>query len=405
MKGPGGPDRILSLDVIRGVAIMGILLANLPAFSQPVLWEIGGRPPVVGANAWAEAIRDWLVAGKFRGMLSILFGVGMALQASKRAVWPGSYLRRTLVLAGIGAFHGFFIWYGDILLMYAVTALACMWLAQRSDRLILILAACCLGFCLLLGAGIGLFALFFGPTQSPSFPNGLPISPAMELAAFSAGSPLDRLIWRSATFSAALVTQLGVILPSLAGQFLVGVLLGRRGFFTAPSQHPRLLRWALIGGLGGGLLINSLPIWAKLAGRSPEAANFNELFGGMVLGFGYAALVALLVEKSKGGLWRPIADVGRMALSCYLLTSLICTFIFYGYGLKQFGKLEYIQTLPIAPVVYLILFVFAGLWLRRFPMGPVEHLWRKASEGSPPAASPNPQPPIADSETPPSAPE
>ncbi len=384
---------------------MGILLANLPSFSQPVLWEVGGRPPVEGANGWAEAIRDWLVAGKFRGMLSILFGVGMALQASKRTVWPGSYLRRTLLLAAIGAFHGFFIWYGDILLMYALTALVCMWLAQKEDRLILIVAGCCLGFCFLFAAGIGVFSFLAGPAQAPAFPAGIPITPAMEIAAYSSGSPLDRLLWRSVTFAAALLMQVGIILPSLAGQFLIGVLLGRKGFFEAPSQRPKLLQWVLIGGLGAGLLINSLPIWARFAGRSPEVVNFNELFGGAVLGLGYAGLIAWLVEKSKGMGWSPLANVGRMALSCYLLTSVICTFIFYGYGLKLFGKVEYIQTLIAVPAIYLVMIVFAWLWLRKFRMGPVEHLWRKWSEGSRPHASPSPPAPISGSGIPPSAPE
>ncbi len=412
-------NRIASLDVIRGFAILGILLANLPAFSQPVMWEFTGKPDFGAANGWAEAVRDWLVAGKFRGMLCVLFGVGMSLQAAKRITWPGSYLKRTLLLGVIGAIHGFLIWYGDILLMYALTALICMFLAKKSDKLILTIAGICLGISFLMGAGIAAVSVAFGGAamggggQESMF--GL--SAAQEIAAYQGRNPLDHLAWRSGTYAFAFFMQAGMVLPSLLGQFLIGVWLGRRGFFARPSQHPKTLKLLVGVGLFGGLLLNALPLAAMAFGFSPEVSNFNEMFGGAVLALGYAGALAWMVEKLRSPIFTMFSWVGRAALSCYLLTSVLCTFLFYGFGLGWFGQVSYLQSLVVVPGVYAVVILFAWAWLRMFKMGPVEGVWRRMSEKGAkpeapmaPPAPPTPAPasappPMPGAGTPPSAPE
>ena len=119
-------NRIESLDVLRGAAILGILLANIFAFAWPQLGEMmGAGIPIPGMNDWVEGLRVALVTGKFRGLFCLLFGAGMYLQFTKleaRGGWPGTYIKRNLILMGIGLIHALLIWYGDILFMYSMIA-------------------------------------------------------------------------------------------------------------------------------------------------------------------------------------------------------------------------------------------------------------------------------------------
>ena len=376
---PTVTNRIATLDVIRGVAILGILIANITAFGWPEMSALssGERFSVGPYDGLIDSFRHWLVSGKMRGMLSLLFGVGMYLQASKRKsqglAWPGSYIRRMAVLLAIGAFHGIFIWYGDILFMYAALGLAFFWLANVSDRVLGQLAVLAISVSVLMGFGLD-FVTARGLGDGGGSLHG------DEMKVFSSANYLDQLAHRAGVWVTMLVEiPFGGL--HLAGMFALGVLLGRRGILAEPSRHKTAIRLLLVVGLCG-LGLNFLPVLLHVSGSSFSMDYAIEMGLAAPLALGYAAAIAVVAEK---GLFRPLTEtlgmVGRTALSCYLLTSLICVSVFYGWGLGWFGKLDMPRLLAVVAVVWVVVAAFAMVWTRKFQFGPVEWLWRSWTLG------------------------
>ena len=374
--------RIVSLDVLRGFAILGILLANIGAFHYPVLatelqmkgFEWHGVDLLI--EQWTTA----LVVGKFRGLLCILFGAGLWLQFQRRTEWPGGYTRRMLILFGIGCFHGIFIWFGDILATYALTALLTFWVAKLPT---VTLWKIVLGlFLFSLTCGLGLMAMGSLGHADPASLGPLKDIVAGEGAAYADGNYGIQLLYRGSLF---LLTLLGVILlvPGFGMLFIVGVILAREDFFRNPDGNPALRNRLLAVGLGLGLPLNLVALACKDATTLVAFQNLVEIAAGGLLSVGYLITGCILVSRIRGVWWTPLANVGRMALTCYLLQSLICTTIFYSYGLGLYGTMSRPQLLQVVVGVWIFNLVFSAVWLRFFTIGPVECLWRSWSEGIP----------------------
>ncbi|MCA0360597.1 MAG: DUF418 domain-containing protein [Armatimonadetes bacterium] len=376
-------NRIQSLDVMRGFAILMILLANIWAFSRP---EIGyaffGYPELPSGELLAEAIREAFVSGKFRGMLAFLFGVGMMLQFNKRThaagqKWPGSYLKRTFLLILLGFIHGLFVWYGDILLLYGVTALVAMWLVKFNNKVLFWIAMGLMFVALIVGLGQMAGA---GTDRTGGLDLFDYFLPANETRIFATGSYLEQLQYRG-WFTILMLFQLPFMLPHIGSMFLFGMIVGRTGVLAAPSKNPDLTRTLSLIGIGG-LVINLLNI--------PIALNTDLAYSDLIenglnvpLAIGYVIWIAIIVEK---GWLRPVtsmfAMVGKVALTVYLSTSLLCCAIFYSWGGGLFGKLTYAQHYGVVFGVWVLLILLAALWTKKFAMGPIEWLWRSASSGS-----------------------
>jgi uncharacterized protein len=257
--------RIQALDVLRGFAVLGILFANLAAFSGPDFSEsmAGSRQPSHGFDAWVNVLTSAFVTGKFRSTLAILFGVGLYLQFAKRSAiqgnWPGGYLKRTAWLAVFGAIHGLLIWYGDILFAYAVTAfISCMFVriapkAMNWVTIAFIAATVVIGF--------GLAGLVWLASVIPDAGSGADMAAgrAAELHAYGAGSYWEQTLLRMQAFGYQFLA-LFFLLPTFAGLFLVGIRLGMAGFLSAPSRHVRLRNRLLWIGWGAGLPLNLLAL-------------------------------------------------------------------------------------------------------------------------------------------------
>jgi len=240
-------NRIVSLDVIRGIAVLGILLANIVAFAVPILQDRQTMElPTDSLDAWIEVFRQWFVAGKFRGMLAMLFGVGLHLQFVKRFAqgnWPGGYVRRTIFLAAIGLCHAIFIWFGDILFMYACVALLAMLFAKVQDRYLMYWIGGLAGIAFFIGVGLtALIAIIGGSPEGSDAALG-PLKPflgeAGELRTYASGSYLDQVLLRAIVFAVSLF-QIAFMVPSLLALFLGGMLLARHGFLAKPSAHPKI---------------------------------------------------------------------------------------------------------------------------------------------------------------------
>ncbi len=375
-------ERIATLDILRGLALLGILLMNMEAFVGPLdLSFTGIDPHWQGVDRWADAFVYIFVQGKFFTLFSLLFGAGFAVMA-QRAEAAGRdftrfYLRRSLGLLGIGLVHALLVWSGDILVAYALLSFAllafreapCSWLPALGVASYL--AAACL--MLLLGA---LVALLPADDAGTSGAKAAQAAIEAQRLAYAQGSYLQAVAQRMREFGTAL-GGLIVVGPQILGMFLIGAWFIRSGAIAQPATYPRLftrLRWLT---LPGGLSVMLLSVWlqpysapGRFDLRSASAFALAAV-AGLLMCLGY---LAWGVRWSSALRW--LAPAGRMALTNYLAQSVICTLVFYGYGLGWFGQMGRAWQLLFALVLFLLQVVVSRWWLARFRFGPMEWVWR-----------------------------
>jgi uncharacterized protein len=394
-------ERIETLDVLRGFALLGILAVNMNLFAWPV-YEV-----IVSGKDWTapqDIAVDWIVRllaeGKFYLLFSCLFGMGMAIQmeraAARGAAFAGRFCRRLLGLLGIGLFHAFVLWEGDILVSYAVFGFLLLAFRKCKPRTLLIWAA------ILLLVPVGLCVLFWGMiTIGSVVPAGAEAikqefaradqyydqMAAANKEAFARGSLAEifaqrarnvLFIWQYTWFYA----------PNFFAMFLLGLYAGKRRLLQDLEANAGFFRRLLVWGLCLGLPANLLYA-VCFESANPSRMDFlwvvamaAHALGGPALCLAYVAGFTLLLRR---GLWAqrllPVAAAGRMALSNYLLQSLVCTTIFYSYGLGRYGSLGRAAGLGLVVIIYAAQIPFSVRWLKRFRFGPAEWLWRSITYG------------------------
>ena len=394
-------ERIETLDVLRGFALFGILTVNMALFSWPV-YEV-----VMGARDWgtrSDVMADWVVRflaeGKFYPLFSFLFGLGMAIQMERAeargAPFAGRFSRRLLVLLGIGLMHAFLVWEGDILVWYAVFGFLLLAFRKCKPRTLLVWAV------IFLLIPVALYTLFWAMIAIGSlFPEG---AKAIEeefaradeyysrmaeenLRVFALGSAAEifgqrarnvLFLWQYTWFYA----------PNFFAMFLLGLYAGKRRILHNVEANVafirRLLVWGLCLGVPANLIYTAGYNFAK-----PSDVNLAWVItaaalatGGPALCFAYITAITLLLRCSR---WqnrlRPVADAGRMALSNYLLQSLVCTTIFYSYGLSWYGSVGRAAGLGLVLIIYAAQIPLSVWWLKHFRFGPAEWLWRSLTYG------------------------
>lgn len=382
--------RIESIDVLRGVAVLGILLLNIRSFSMP--FEAYLMPGVWGTDSTLDRIATDLVdafaMGKFMSIFSLLFGAGILLQAERnqaKALSPARpHYRRMVWLLVFGLIHAYALWYGDILTGYAVAGMLVFFAWRLTPRTQFYIGAGLLVVSLALWGLLALTVLvasYFPEHVDTSTMQGSPQDIAREVEAYR-GSWFDQFPARAETslysHTFGMVFQ---FIPGNGGLMLIGMALMRWGVFDASWSNRRYVLLALACLLPGASLIATQMILI-------HTINPNDLLRAYVLGMinlaaaplvavGYAALV-MVACKSVSSRWlHPLRCVGRMAFTCYLLQTLICTTLFYGHGFGLFGTVSRAEQLIVVAGVWVALLVFAPLWLRFYPMGPMEWLWRR----------------------------
>jgi uncharacterized protein len=376
--------RIASLDVIRGVAVMGILVANLPAFGlpdaayfSPIAW---GGTGLADRTVWA--INFVLVEGKMRGLFSFLFGASMLL-VTDRAEAAGEdparvHYARMGWLFVIGLVHAYLIWWGDILSHYALVGAAAFLFRELSVRSLILVGAMLVGVQLLVGALIGL-AVFLPGGSGLAGVFGTP--PGAELTAELTalrGTLAQGFAYRAATNTNPLQLLMATGAETL-GYMLWGMAGLRSGFLTGTWERVRYRRWAATS------LAIGLPIYAALAWITITRAFDWRLVAleslalstpvRPILIVGYACLV-ILAMRPGGWLTKRIAAVGRAAFTNYLGTSVLMTAIFYGWGLGLFGRIGRAEMYVLVPLAWGLMLWWSEPWLARYRHGPFEWLWR-----------------------------
>lgn len=389
-----GAERMDVLDALRGVAILGILLANVVALSG-----LGFVPEnhyrTLPLAAWHPAI--WfgilfLIEAKFYSLFSFLFGVGFSVFTSRALVRQADgvrlFKRRLTGLLMIGLVHSILIWMGDILLIYAILGFALVPFMRRDDATVLRWALGMLLLPMVLYAmAAGAVALFVTVPAAPP-PESVspsPLPPVLQDAAnaFAAGSYAE-VVKANVVFTGAQVARRFVMMffPRMFGMFLLGLYVGRLGVFANLSAHRRLLvRVSTIGIAVGlplsylGAALESSAIGMSLPGARGLLETTVKTIGVPALSLGYAAALSLLFVR-VAALRRAFAAPGQMALTNYLLHSVMGIAIFYGLGLGLWARVPLAIVMAGAIAVFVLQIVVSRVWLTYAAFGPVEWLWR-----------------------------
>ncbi len=356
-------------DLLRGLAILGILCVNMQDFAGYDEWTQSG------ANRAAQVLIDVLLNGKFISLFAMLFGAGMltiAQRAGSQAAGGWRLLRRLLWLLLLGSAHFVLVWHGDIISLYAVLGLILL-LPLLARPPAWALAAGGAGLCLWWLALRIHDALPANPGARYSFGLTLPPDTAWT----------DLLRQRFYGFPADLYAGADYTLPGLLGVPLRGMAAQRCGVRARPQRFRPLLWGLLAGGALLGLPLGGVLAW--LNAQATESAGLWEvpvrLSGGLLLGLGYAGAVGLLVAAGRTGWLTVFAGPGRLALSNYLAQSLVMTTLFYPYGFDLYGKLGALPCLLLALGLGGLQLWLSGRMLRRYRQGPVEWLLRRLVYG------------------------
>lgn len=412
-------DRIQTVDLIRGFALLGILLMNIPGF--------GGADGFMYLNILSgpHNTKDYLTMaviftffdGTMRGLFSMIFGAGMVLFTMNKKELPGGpsvaeyYYRRLLWLVLFGLLNQYvLLWFGDILFFYGLLGMLLYAFRKSSPRLLWILGFVCIG--------IGVFKAM-GPyndlrqtrldyvSAKAAEKEKKKLSPEQEKA-LSAWPEIEKNNMPDSARSADRITEMrgsyaqvwNELLPGSAGyeigytydglwdilcMMFIGMALFKAGFFSNQVRGSTYLMTLLLGyGVGitlgyyffKGISNNFLHLGAYLDSyRVPHNILYD--FRRLLLCLGHTSLL-MLVYRSRLVPWlmKALANVGQMAFTNYLLQSIICTLIFYGYGFGNYHKLSFHQLYYVVFAVWILQLIYSSIWLKYFRFGPFEWVWR-----------------------------
>ncbi len=402
---PSG-DRIATLDVVRGVAVMGILIMNIVAFGMPETAYL--NPRAYGGDSGVDLgvylFNFVFFDGKMRGLFSFLFGASTLL-VIERAEARGAnaarvHFARMAWLLVFGLLHLYLLWSGDILNHYAQIGMILFWFRNWRPRSLVI-------------AGVILLAL-----QSILFA-GLPVSVAVAEANASrpnaTAKAIERLQNQENSFGKPAATELAKELKAYRGNYadiiarlgkdgpapviglltlfgmetlaymMMGMAMLKTGMLRGEWPVDRYRRWLLIG-FGIGIPAYCAIAWYLVAARFTAFAvtlgviALSTPFRPLMI-MGWASLIALLA-RMRGPLIERIGAAGRMAFTNYLMTTIVCTTVFNGYGFGLYGYLSRAQLYLVIFGMWALMLLWSKPWLDRFRYGPFEWVWRSLSRGA-----------------------
>lgn len=387
-------ERHSLLDVLRGFALLGVLLANMVTHSGYFFLSDAGKEALGTAHIdhYVEWFEHFLIDGKFYSLFSMLFGIGFALQLKRASTldtdFTPRFRRRLLIMFLFGLMHAVFLYVGDILTIYALTGLALILFRNSSNKFLLRSA-----FVLLLLPVIQ-YAIFWGINLA---------NPPEPVVQQEGPRFFDQLIlsYRNGTFIEIIQNNIGGLIfgryPDLIftgrffrvlAMFLVGFYIAKNMIFVNIEANRPLIRKVMIWGLIIGIPCN---IILAMMMTTNAYYSFEPLgiiqplvyaFGVPALCLFYTSAIALWFTNPHGQKRLMIfAPVGQLALTNYLMQSLICVFIFMSYGLGLAATIGPAKLTLIALAIYTFQVIFSHIWIRYFRFGPMEWLWRSLTYG------------------------
>ncbi len=378
--------RIADVDALRGFALLGILQVNIMAFASVFYGLPTGEPEQsFGFNDLVHVFISTIFEMKFYLLFSFLFGYSVTLQMQS-AVRAGEsfvprFLRRQAGLWVIGLLHAVLLFHGDILSTYAILGVVLLLWRNSADRTLLKSAIWLISITAILWASLGVLQWMVGEVQDPA-QDLLNAQYAYTAYTGSFGSVIMqhlnelKLMW---------LILLLIQAPCALAMFLLGFLAGKHQFLAQPDQYRPYLKPAIKAGLFIGLPASLITALTALL----STGTYWEIFGlalslvtAPFLTFGIIALMLKFFGTERGLFWRDaLAPAGRMALSNYLLQSLICGFIFYGYGLALIDQTTAIGNVLIGVLIFAFQLCFSHWWMKHYYYGPLEWLLRALTIG------------------------
>ncbi len=370
-------DRIMSIDILRGVALFGVLMVNLltwfraSGFSQ----FLPSHPTGSSFDRLLDTFVSYALEMKAFSLFSLLFGVGLAIQFDRLSNRgrPLYWLRRRLVvLLGFGLCHLVLIWNGDILTEYALAGLLVLRALHRDEDTLLLYALLVFAFYLVM-------PLWYGTLYWPR-PHIFAQDIIEANRVYPHGNYLQVLRFNIHELKLMVSLHVGVF-PRTIALMLLGAWIWR----SEVLQHLRTHRTNLV-------VFGLLAIATGVGVTAAESGNifsghgaFGDVvsrLGAPIQALGYAALIAVAVgQPFLGKLLRVFAPMGRMAFTNYIVQSLVFCWVFYGYGLGQFGQTSMTAAFLLGSAVYIAQIIGSILWFRWFRFGPLEWLWRSLTYG------------------------
>jgi uncharacterized protein len=383
------------VDALRGFALLGIILANIP-YSHELTEVYTSNRYILGSDYWDTLLKTataFFIDKKFITVFSMLFGFGFSIQVDrmteKNTDFRKYFIRRMLWLLLIGCIHGYVLWFGDITRDYAICGLLLVLIYQWPIRRILwvglLLAIPLTALVFILNAALNLQQYAYD------------VSIVQELY-------ITESYWRYLTINFTIdplvnfIQDSPITLVFCSGQILLGFWLGRIGFFATPQLFRNMInKWILLGSTFG--ITGSIGYWAVTTGKLElDGASVCLIFlivGGLVLqSLCYIGLFVKAWEnRHLKNLLKIFVPVGRMALTNYLLQTIFYLLLFFHWphGLQLYRKVTITETYLIAIAVYTLQVLYSNWWMKHFTQGPVEMLWRKlAYQGVPVQATKQP---------------
>ncbi len=387
-----GKSRIDSLDVLRGFALMGILIMNIQSFSMPsdAYFNPMAHGNVEGINALIWILGYIFVDMKFMAMFSMLFGAGIVLMSQHRdaAGTPvvALHYRRMLLLLLFGTIHAYLIWYGDILFTYAICGMVVFWARKWSIPVLVTSGAILIvvGSSLFVMIGIGTYFSEDVAAEIRTENSSTAEELNAEIAAYR-GTWIDHFPHRA---EQAIGLQF-FVLPTLffwrvSGLMLIGMALFKGGVLSAAKSSTFYIKMALLGGCIGLPLTSFGAYWSW--SKDFDAAHalmwgaLPNWFGSVAVAMMWIALIMLFIRSPIfAGVKSVLGAYGRTAFTNYIGQSVLATAVFYGYGLGWFGSVERTGQIGIVAAIWAVQLMISPIWLRYFRFGPLEWLWRTAA--------------------------
>ncbi|GAD60335.1 DUF418 domain-containing protein [Brevundimonas sp. BAL450] len=381
-------DRLFSLDVVRGFAVLGILAVNAITFAMPE--PVMMNPSLQPGGLEGEAAAAWqtmhvFFQDKMRTLFSMLFGASLFLIGGERSdLTRGKLLRKRLFWLGLfGLAHGLFFWFGDILLLYALTGLVVLLVRSWSAKRLLIVGV---------ALNVTLSALYVGaialmrmaPPEALADMNW-DASPQRiaEMIAEYQGTALETTLTLMGSWVSVVPFMAIGFIPATAALMMIGMGLYKSGFLA--GRAPAWVYGLFIAlGAGSVWLIHGESS-AVIAAGFPMVETLMRpanTFLSPLVSLAYASALILLARFGLKLILTPLARAGQMAFTNYLTQTLIMTTIFYGgRGLGYFGQVGWPEMWMFIIGIWVVQLIWSPLWLSRFTMGPLEWVWRRLTYG------------------------
>lgn len=376
-------ERVASIDILRGIAILGIFLVNMPSFFSPFLYLNPATYWQTTSDKVLNSMVDILAQASFYPLFAFLFGYGAILLAERLRIkemsFPLVFLRRLFILLVFGTIHAFLVWHGDILITYAVTGLVFMLFYKCKGKTLII-------------TGLVSYLLFWGLITSSSlllsqedFESVIYDQEAVKtsIQVYSDGSFTDIMSqrfedWNKASGPAGMFVLLFTIAPLM----LMGAGFAKQKWLLNVKKHKKLLIGLMLFSFIVGMFLKLKPYFQEL---SYTNMLLQDQFGGPLLALFYITSIVLLLQNKRAyQILKPFSYVGRLSISNYLVQSIVCTTIFYSYGLGLYGKVSFTTGFIAVFIIYSIQVIVSRWWMKKYMYGPVEYLWRWGTYGQRP---------------------